>query len=116
MKNLKKKKEKRKYINLITKLKKSDEDSSYEKENEQIKKLISGKINNIQINDFRKMLIEKRKNKEKGIKDIALKNKKIINSSFFYNIWIKSITKKEYKSSKNYKIFIQKIIFSLHKI
>jgi hypothetical protein len=39
------------------------------------------KINNIQINDLKKMFIKKRKNKEKEIKDIAFKNKKIINSS-----------------------------------
>ena len=86
----------------------SDENSSCESEDEQIKKLLSGKINNIQINDLKRMLIEKRKDKEKGIKDIAFKNKQIINSSFFYNLWIKSFTKEEYKSSKNYKIFIQK--------
>ena len=86
----------------------SDENSSCESEDEQIKKLLSGKINNIQINDLKRMLIEKRKDKEKGIRDIASKNKQIINSSFFYNLWIKSFTKEEYKSSKNYKIFIQK--------
>ena len=86
----------------------SDENSSCESEDEQIKKLLSGKINNIQINDLKRMLIEKRKDKEKGIKDIAFKNKQIINSSFFYNLWIKSFTKEIYKSSKNYKILIQK--------
>ena len=86
----------------------SDENSSCESEDEQIKKLLSGKINNIQINDLKRMLIEKRKDKQKGIKDIAFKNKQIVNSSFFYNLWIKSFTKEEYKSSKNYKIFIQK--------
>ena len=35
----------------------SDEDSSFESQDEQIKKLLSGKINNIQINDIKKMLI-----------------------------------------------------------
>ncbi len=44
--------------------KKSDEDSSCQSEDEQIKKVLSGKINNIQINDLRKMIIEKRKNKK----------------------------------------------------
>ena len=64
------------------------------------------------------MLIEKRKNKVKGIKDIAFRNKQIIISSFFYNLWIKSFTKEIYKSSKNYKIFIQKnyILPSKHMI
>jgi len=59
----------------------SDEESSYESDDEQIKKLLLEKINNIQINDLKKMFIKKRKNKEKEIKDIAFKNKKIINSS-----------------------------------
>ena len=94
----------------------SDENSSCESEDEQIKKLLSGKINNIQINDLKRMLIEKRKDKEKGIKDIAFKNKQIINSSFFYNLWIKSFTKEIYKSSKNYKIFIKKIELCLKRI
>ena len=94
----------------------SDENSSCESEDEQIKKLLSGKINNIQINDLKRMLIEKRKDKEKGIKDIAFKNKQIINSSFFYNFWIKSFTKEIYKSSKNYKIFIKKIELCLKRI
>jgi len=59
----------------------SDEDCSFESDDEQIKKLLLEKINNIQINDLKKMFIKKRKNKEKEIKDIAFKNKKIINSS-----------------------------------
>ena len=59
----------------------SDEESSYESDDGQIKKLLLEKINNIQINDLKKMFIKKRKNKEKEIKDIAFKNKKIINSS-----------------------------------
>ena len=59
----------------------SDEESSYESDDEQIKKLLLEKINNIQINDLKKMFIKKRKNKEKEIKDIVIKNKKIINSS-----------------------------------
>ncbi len=61
----------------------SDEDCSFESDDEQIKKLLSGKINNIQINDLNDMLIEIRKNKEKDIIDIAFKNKQIFNSSVY---------------------------------
>ena len=61
----------------------SVEDCSCESYDEQIKKLLSGKINNIQMNDLNDMLIDKRKNKEKDIIDIAFKNKQIFNSSIY---------------------------------
>ena len=54
----------------------SDEESSYETDDEQIKNYYWRKLI-----DLKKMFIKKRKNKEKKIKDIAFKNKKIINSS-----------------------------------
>ena len=93
-----------------------DKDSSCESEDEQIKKLISGKINNVKIDDLKKMLLEKIKNKEKGFKDIAFKNKQIINSSFFYNLWKNSFTKETYKSSKNTKYLFKKNTLCLQKI
>ena len=86
----------------------NDEDASHSKINvEEIKRLIPGKPNhNIQINDLVKMLKEKEGNKKKGIREIALKVKQIINPSYFYDLWIQSFKNEKYKQYNSYKQFV----------
>ena len=52
------------------------------------------------------MLIEKRKDREKGIKEITIKINKLL--ILLFSIIFGFQKKEEYKNSKNYKIFIQK--------
>ena len=84
----------------------SDKDNS-SNDDEKIQKLMSDKNSDININDLKNTLKEKIKNKEKGIKDIAIKVNQIISPSYFYKLWKNSFVKEKYKNSKRYKIFIQ---------
>ena len=90
-----------------------DESEIIEKNNnksddEMIKKIMSEENNNdIKINDLWKILKEKIRNNDKGIKDIAIKVNQIINPSYFYNLWKNSFKTERYKKLKKYKSFIK---------
>ena len=90
-----------------------DESEIIEKNNnksddEMIKKIMSEENNNdIKINDLWKILKEKIRNNDKGIKDIAIKVNQIINPSYFYNLWKNSFKKERYKKSMNYNSFVK---------
>ena len=75
-------------------------------DDEMIKKIMSEENNNdIKINDLWKILKEKIRNNDKGIKDIAIKVNQIINPSYFYNLWKNSFKTERYKKLKKYKSF-----------
>ena len=77
-------------------------------DDEMIKKIMSEENNNdIKINDLWKILKEKIRNNDKGIKDIAIKVNQIINPSYFYNLWKNSFKTERYKKLKKYKSFIK---------
>ena len=90
-----------------------DESEIIEKNNnksddEMIKKIMSEENNNdIKINDLWKILKEKIRNNDKGIKDITIKVNQIINPSYFYNLWKNSFIKERYKKSMNYNSFVK---------
>ena len=64
--------------------------------------------NNTSNDDLLKILKEEIKNNRKRIQVIADKINQEINSSYFYQFWIDSFDKEEYKKSEEYKIFINK--------
>ena len=89
-----------------------DELGYYEKnikENDNIKKLLSNKNdNNISIKVLREALEKKILNNQEGIIKLDLQYNEIINESYFYNLWVKSFEKEDYKKSEEYEIFIKK--------
>ena len=89
-----------------------DELGYYEKnikENDNIKKLLSNKNdNNISIKVLREALEKKILNNQEGIIKLDLQYNEIINESYFYNLWVKSFEKEDYKKSEEYEIFMKK--------
>ena len=84
------------------------EKNNNQSDDEMIKKIMSEENNNdIKINDLWKILKEKIRNNDKGIKDIAIKVNQIINPSYFYNLWKNSFKTERYKKLKKYKSFIK---------
>ena len=63
-------------------------------------------INQISKNDLLKIFKKEIEYNKKGIQDIANKINQEINSSHFYQFWVNSFKKQQYKSSEKYKMFI----------
>ena len=74
-----------------------------------IKNLLSNdKNNNVRIKKLIQTLKDKIEDNKHGIKILALKSKKMINSSYFYNLWKNSFKNEDYKKTPIYKKYINK--------
>ena len=83
---------------------------NYIKKNKHTKELILNKNNNdnISIKFLSQVLGKKVKKYKKGITKFFLQEDSVINQSYFYNLWIESFEKEEYKQTEEYEIFIKK--------
>lgn len=75
----------------------NDENNEYDK---RIWKLIKNKNSKVKINVLIKMLKEKIKSKENGVKDITFNINQAIKFFYFYNLWKLSIERKIKKIKK----------------
>ena len=82
---------------------------NYIKKNKHTKELILNKNNNdnISIKFLSQVLEKKVKKNKKGIKNFFLKEDSGFNQSYFYNLWIESFEKEEYKRTEEYETFIK---------
>ena len=82
---------------------------NYIKKNKHTKELILNKNNNdnISIKFLSQVLGKKVKKNKKGITKFFLQEDSVINQSYFYNLWIESFEKEEYKRTEEYETFIK---------
>ena len=82
---------------------------NYIKKNKHTKELILNKNNNdnISIKFLSQVLGKKVKKNKKGIKKFFLQEYSGFNQSYFYNLWIESFEKEEYKQTEEYETFIK---------
>ena len=82
---------------------------NYIKKNKHTKELILNKNNNdnISIKFLSQVLGKKVKKNKKGIKKFFLQEYSGFNQSYFYNLWIESFEKEEYKQTEEYEKFIK---------
>ena len=82
---------------------------NYIKKNKHTKELLLNKNNNdnISIKFLSQVLEKKFKKSKKGIKKFSLQEDKVINQSYFYNLWKDSFEKEDYKQTEEYETFIK---------